>query len=190
MAAATAPSRWLLCWVFRGGENPFIYLFIYLNFLKYNINIRLSAAPQPVLAAAGRAALSSPARAARPQPAEVPGGLQELDLPAVSMAPEDVLFLLQLKIKKYIYSSGNPEREKGPRGKRSRAAEQRPARRAALRAALPPATERAPGASSAAKPAPGPLAPARSRLQISPARAPGAVASLPRRLTLPAPPLA
>lgn len=49
MAAAEAPSRWLLCWVFRGGENPFIYLFIYLNFLKYNINIRLSAAPQPVL---------------------------------------------------------------------------------------------------------------------------------------------
>lgn len=31
------------------GRAPFIYLFIYLNFLKYNINIRLSAAPQPVL---------------------------------------------------------------------------------------------------------------------------------------------
>lgn len=120
MAAATAPSRWLLCWVFRGGENPFIYLFIYLNFLKYNINIRLSAAPQPVLAAAGRAALSSPARAARPQPAEVPGGLQELDLPAVSMAPEDVLFLLQLKIKK-IYIAAETRSERKDRGGNARA---------------------------------------------------------------------
>lgn len=169
MVAATAPSRWLLCWEFRGGENPFIYiyLFIYLNFLKYNINIRLCAALQPVRRGRGgdwarsrlqlHAGSRAPARGARR-----PEDFRNTTCPRSRWHPEDVFFLLQHNFK-YIstYINGDPgtARERTA-GERSRAAKQRPAGPGALQPTFP-GNCAGTGASSAAKPAPGPPAPAR-----------------------------
>lgn len=99
----------------RGGESPFIYLFIYLNSLKYNINIRLSTAGQPVLGGSRRSQLSTaPARGARPRRREVSEGLQDYNLPEVSMAPRGNF--ISIAIKKIIINKKQPRpKERGER---------------------------------------------------------------------------
>jgi hypothetical protein len=102
----------------RGGESPFIYLFIYLNSLKYNINIRLSTAGQPVLSG-GRHSQASPAPepGARPQRSEVSEGLQDYNLPEVSMAPRGNF--ISIAIKNLINKKQpRPKKKKKPAGER------------------------------------------------------------------------
>lgn len=82
----------------RGGESPFIYLFIYLNSLKYNINIRLSTAGQPVLGGGrGSQPSTAPARGVGPRRSEVSEGLQDYNLPEVSMAPRGNFISIAIK---------------------------------------------------------------------------------------------
>lgn len=148
------------------GRAPFIYLFIYLNFLKYNINIRLSAAPQPVL---GGGWTRSPLQLrkgcpapAQPQPDEVLRGLQEHNLPTVSMALRECFISIAIKKKKKKATATWAPREKGPRGDVRAPRSSSPAgcvRRAGSAASRPSlATARVLGASSPANTVPGPLA--------------------------------
>lgn len=104
----------------RGGESPFIYLFIYLNSLKYNINIRLSTAGQPVLSG-GRHSQASPAPepGARPQRSEVSEGLQDYNLPEVSMAPRGNF--ISIAIKNLINKKQPRPKKKKTRGGETRA---------------------------------------------------------------------
>lgn len=144
------------------GKSPFIYLFIYLNFLKYNINIRLSAAPQPVPGCGWarsplqlRAGCPAPARRgarriARTQPARGLDGTQRM-----------FYFYCNLKKKKKKGNGDLGTARERTTGRCSRAAKQRPRgqRRAGSAASRPcRASVRGLGASSPANTVPGPLA--------------------------------